>query len=116
MRAPTDVDDDVYTRMAETMCLEPGDDTPTPLETVVPWDPDGGDDDRRRFEGEHLLHLDSAEWDLIDDLHEWRVPLRGVGSRCVHTPHRIPDGLVGGCEIRPAVPAMGGTFIIFPGE
>lgn len=101
-------------RLSASYYGDPEDDSPTPLETVVPWDPDG-DDDRRRADRLHLLHLTQAEWDLIDDLTEWRVPLTGIGSRCVHTPHRIPDGLVGGVHVRPS-PVIGGTFLIFPGN
>jgi len=75
---------------------------------------DDYDDDRRRFEGEQLLHLTADEWDVIGDLIDSRVPLQGVGSRCAHTPMRLPEDFVGGVVCRPAVAAMGGTFVIFP--
>lgn len=106
---------------AEMQCYDPDDDgDTTPVETVVPWDPDGGDDDRRRFEGEELLFLDGDG--------RRRRATDGVGSRCAWTPltatDRLPkaDGLPlhtlirsRGIPCRPA-PATGGTFIIFPGE
>lgn len=107
---------------AEMQCHDPDDDTQeveVPIVVIIDDDgeQDAWDDDRRRsgFEGEHLLHLTGAEWELIDDLTEWRVPLTGIGSRCAHTPHRLPDGLVVGVCLRPS-PVMGGTFLIFPGE
>jgi hypothetical protein len=81
-----------------------------------------GDNNGRaaRFEGEHLLHLDAGEWDVIDGLLANSVPLRGIGSRCAHTPHPLPawvvaDGRLPGIWCRPS-PVLGGTFILFPGE
>lgn len=109
---------------AEMQCYDPDDDgEATPVETVVPWDPDGGDDDRRRFEGEELLFLNQDEWDLIDDMIAWRVPLTGIGSRCAHIAGDIRSlkwGVAGPNQDLPVYfrppPATGGTFIIFPGE
>ena len=106
--------------MIDMACYDPDDDDgdgetdATPLETVVPWDPDGGDDDRRRADGLHLLHLTQAEHDIIDDLLIARVPIRGVGSRCAWTPFRLPT-LESTDMCRRPSPVLGGTFVIFPG-
>lgn len=94
------------------------DDEVTPVETIVPWDPDGGDDDRRRADGLHLLHLTTREWEVIEEMERNRVPLEGVGSRCAWTPRRMPAWeVIGGVDVicRYSL-VLGGTFIIFPGK
>lgn len=92
----------------------------TPVETVVPW-PGDYDGDRRRAsvdpDGLHLLHLTADEHAVIDHLIAARVPVRGVGSRCAHTPMRLSPWVTAGLPVdaRPS-PVLGGTFLIFPGE
>ena len=84
----------------------------TPLETVTPW-PGDYDDDRRRFEGEHLLYLDAAEWDVIDRFVRCGETVRGIGSRCAWTAMVLPECDYLGVYRRPS-PVMGGVFLIFP--
>jgi hypothetical protein len=108
---------DMYAELAGPDDDDADDPDNTPVVPVLPWD-----DDRRRFEGEHLLHLNSAEWELIDSTARHGYAMRGIGSRCAHVAGDIrtvrwgvagPKGEVP-VFFRPS-PAIGGTFIIFPG-
>ena len=101
------------------------DDCPTPVTTVVPWPGGDGDydDDRRRAAADpdnlRVLHLTAAEHDVIDHLIAARVPVRGIGSRCAHTPVALFSALWGKIDGAVALrrsPVLGGTFLIFPGE
>lgn len=116
---PDDEDDDGETDATPSGLWfhDPDDETQEIDVDPVRGPADDYDDDRRRFEGEQLLHLTESEHDVVDDLLAARVPLTGIGSRCAWTPHPLPawavaDGLAG-VRCRPS-PVIGGTFVIFP--
>lgn len=84
-----------------------------------------------------VLFLTDLQWDAVDLLRQWfGVPMKAVGSHCVHTPLRLTDEVLAGTLSWAEVqledvlsrmqtedgsvlfdyresPISGGTFIIF---